>query len=111
MISPDDSASGMNTAGGTASRRLLRQRISTSAPTIVAAAQIDDRLVVRDELVRIERAFHFDDRIGAAAPRDQDRQRECQQRQHCAADVSNGAQIGMFGEHRGARDDAVATSG
>ena len=33
-IRPDDSASGMNAAGGTTLPSALRQRISTSAPTI-----------------------------------------------------------------------------
>jgi hypothetical protein len=38
-------------------------------------AQIDHRLVVRDELAVLQRALHFDDRIGAAAPREDERQR------------------------------------
>ncbi len=69
-----------------------------------AAAQVDQRLVERHELARFERALHLDDRVGAAAQRDQDRQRNDQQRQHRAAGGRDRAQVGMLGEHGGARD-------
>ena len=64
-ISPVSSASGMKSAGGTSPRSGWFHRTSASNPITRPVRRVDDRLVVHDELVALERAVQ----IGAGPQR------------------------------------------
>ena len=56
MMSPVSSAIGMNSAGDSTRRSGCGQRSSASAPSMRAAGEVDQRLVVQGELAALERA-------------------------------------------------------
>ena len=58
MMKPESSATGMKRAGATSPSAGSRQRISASAPTTRAAAQLDLRLVVQAEAPAGQRLAH-----------------------------------------------------
>ena len=68
-IIPLSSAHGMNSAGASRPRVGCSQRTSASTPVIVAAREVDHRLVVDDELVVLERVLEVHEQLEAVVRR------------------------------------------
>src|SRR5437016_4431596 len=77
---------------------------SSSGSRSVISSQIDDRLVVGNELVGVERALHLHDGVGTGTPRHEKRERDREHRKQDATKSANATQLAVLRKHRRARN-------